>query len=39
MSALSDLRVEDKPIHDYILKTARSESMNIFEGMNELRSS
>ena len=39
MSALSDLTVEDKFPHDYLLKTARSESMNIFDGMNDLRSS
>ena len=39
MSALSDLSGEGKLVHEYNLKTARSESMNIFEGMNELRSS
>ena len=39
ISQLSGLSMEEKIPHEYLLKTARSESMNIFDGMNDLRSS
>lgn len=40
MSELSAFSLDGKmPHHEFLIKTARSESFNIFEGLNELRAS